>query len=115
MNELITDGQYNIGHLCTTRQCQLGLGQKVAMRWISAHQESTDYTFADLDFESNRFANLLKGLDVLPGEVFFTFLPKMPEQFFAFWGTLKRQAVCGTLFATSAKMPCLTVWGTHGP
>lgn len=99
MNELITDGQYNIGHLCTTRQCQLGRGQKVAMRWISAQQESTDYTFADLDVESNRFANLLKGLDVLPGEVFFTFLPKMPEQFFAFLGTLKRQAVCGTLFS----------------
>ena len=99
MNELITDGQYNIGHLCTTRQCELGRGQKVAMRWISAHQESTDYTFANLDAESNRFANLLDGLGVLPGEVFFTFLPKMPEQFFAFLGTLKRQAVCGTLFS----------------
>ena len=99
MNELIADGQYNIGHLCTTRQCELGRGQKVAMRWISAHQESTDYTFADLDVESNRFANLLDGLGVLPGEVFFTFLPKMPEQFFAFLGTLKRQAVCGTLFS----------------
>ncbi|MHB8122737.1 MAG: AMP-binding protein [Desulfuromonadaceae bacterium] len=99
MNELITDGQYNIGHLCTARQCELGRGQKVALRWISAHQESTDYTFADLDSESNQFANLLDGVGVLPGEVFFTFLPKMPEQFFAFLGTLKRQAVCGTLFS----------------
>jgi acetyl-CoA synthetase len=99
MNELIVNGQYNIGHLCSTRQCQLGRADKVAMRWFSAHLERADYTFADLDRGSNRFANLLDGLGVKPGEVFFTFLPKMPEQFFAFLGTLKRQAVCGTLFS----------------
>jgi acetyl-CoA synthetase len=99
MNELIINGQYNIGHLCSTRQCELGRAEKVAMRWFSSHFERTDYTFADLDEESNRFANLLDRLGVLPGEVFFTFLPKMPEQFFAFLGTLKRQAICGTLFS----------------
>lgn len=99
MNELIVNGQHNIGHLCSTRQCELGRGNKVAMRWLSVQMERTDYTFADLDTESNRFANLLSRLGIKPGEVFFTFLPKMPEQFFAFLGTLKRQAVCGTLFS----------------
>jgi acetyl-CoA synthetase len=99
MDELIIDGQYNIGHLCSTRQCELGNGDKVAMRWISAHMERRDYTFAEIDRESNRFANLLDGLGITPGDVFFTFLPKMPEQFFAFLGTLKRQAICGTLFS----------------
>ncbi len=99
MHELIVNDQYNIGHICSTHQCNLGKGGKVAMRWISAHQESTDFSFADLDGESNRFANVLCNLGLLPGEVFFTFLPKMPEQFFAFLGTLKRQAICGTLFS----------------
>lgn len=99
MNELIIDDQFNIGHLCTTRQCELGRSNKIAMRWINVHQERTDFTFSDLDTESNRFANLLERLGVLPGEVFFTFLPKMPEQFFAFLGALKLQAVCGTLFS----------------
>jgi acetyl-CoA synthetase len=90
---------HNIGYTCTTLQCQRGLAAKTAMRWIDAHGARTDYTFADLDMQSNRFANALTGLGIGKGEVFFTFLPKMPEQFFAFLGTLKTQAVCGTLFS----------------
>ncbi|MDD2365356.1 MAG: AMP-binding protein [Desulfuromonadaceae bacterium] len=99
MNELIVAGQYNIGHICTTHQCKSGLKDKTAMRWVSAHHERTDYTFGDLDAASNRFANLLDTLGVLPGDIFFTFLPKMPEQFFAFLGTLKHRTICGTLFS----------------
>ena len=91
--------QFNIGHICTRRQCDAGLGDKVAMRWLSPTMERTDYTFHDLERESNRFANVLTGLGFTTGEVFFTFLPKMTEQFFSFLGTLKTQVICGTLFA----------------
>jgi len=94
-----TFSHHNIGYTCTTLQCQRGLATKTAMRWIDAHGARTDYTFSDLDLQSNRFANALTGLGIGKGEVFFTFLPKMPEQFFAFLGTLKTQAVCGTLFS----------------
>ena len=97
--ELIEHGQYNIGHICSTLQCSRGLAGKSAMRWIDASGVREDYSFGELDRESNRFANLLKGLGVEPGDVFFTFLPKMPEQFFAFLGALKAQAICGTLFS----------------
>jgi len=69
------------------------------MRWIDAHGARSDYTFGDLDQESNRFANVLTNLGIGKGDIFFTFLPKMQEQFFAFLGTLKTQAVCGTLFS----------------
>jgi len=91
--------QFNIGHLCTKAQCDAGRGEKVAMRWIGPTMERTDYTFSKLELRSNRFANVLTGLGFRPGEIFFTFLPKTPEQFFAFLGTLKAQVVCGTLFA----------------
>jgi acyl-coenzyme A synthetase/AMP-(fatty) acid ligase len=47
--ELLINSQHNIAHICTRRQCDRGLSEKVAMRWISAHQERRDYTFADLD------------------------------------------------------------------
>lgn len=97
--ELITDDQYNIAHICTRRQCDLGRGDKVAMRWIPAHGERCDYNFVDLEKESNRFANVLLGLGFAAGDVFFTFLPKMPEQFFSFLGSLKMQMITGTLFA----------------
>ena len=96
---MIINDQYNIGHICTRQQCDLGRGDKVAMRWISQHMEESDYTFLDLEKGSNRFANALSGLGFAPGEVFFTFLPKMPEQFFAFLGALKLQVIAGTLFS----------------
>ena len=93
------DENYNIGHICTRHQCENGLGEKTAFRWLSAHDDRVDYTFADLDLGSNRFANVLTRLGFAPGEILFTFLPKCPEQFFAFLGALKCRVVCGTLFA----------------
>ncbi len=96
---MIINRQYNNGHICTRQQCDLGRNGKVAMRWIARTMEARDYTFRDLERESNRFANALRGLGFVPGDIFFTFLPKIPEQFFAFLGALKLQAVVGTLFA----------------
>ncbi len=82
MSNLIQREQFNIGHLCTRQQCEAGLGSKVAMRWLSAAMEQIDYTFSDLEQQSNRVANLLIEVGAKPGDVVFTFLPKMPEQFF---------------------------------
>ena len=98
-NELIVDGQYNIGHICTKQQLTAGRGDKVAMRFITPTMEQIDYSFIDLELGSNRFTNVLKGLDFDPGDIFFTFLPKMTEQFFAFLGALKAQVIAGTLFS----------------
>ncbi len=89
----------NIASFCTQMQCQRGLSDKIAMRWIDSHGVRTDYKFRDLETQSNRFANALTTIGIAANNVFFTFLPKMPEQFFAFLGTLKIQAICGTLFS----------------
>jgi acetyl-CoA synthetase len=69
------------------------------MRWLSTTLERRDYTFGELESQSNRFANVLTGLGFTPGDIFFTFLPRMPEQFFAFLGALKGQIIAGTLFS----------------
>ncbi len=105
---------HNIGKICTSVQCARGLSAKTAFRWISAHAERTDYTFGDLDRESNRFANAITSLGVGEGDIFFTFLPKMPEQFFAFLGILKVQAVCGTLFSNFGEDALLDRLGDSG-
>lgn len=89
----------NIGHACTRRQCELGRDGKIAMRFLSPSLEPADFTFADLDRLTNRFANVLERLGIGPGAVLFTFLPKTPEQFVAFLGTLKAGAVAATLFS----------------
>jgi acetyl-CoA synthetase len=98
-SNLVIDNQYNIGHICTRQQCEQGKADKVAMRWVAANQDRQDFSFADLDAESSRFANALATLGISQGDVLFTFLPKMPEQFFAVLGSLKMQLVTGTLFA----------------
>jgi len=111
MNE---DIRYNIGYACSTLQCERGLSNKVAMRWIDAHGSRTDFTFGDLEQQSNRFAHVLTSQGVGKGDIFFTFLPKMPEQFFAFLGTLKTQAVCGTLFSNFGEDALLDRLGDSG-
>ena len=99
MNSIIKNEQYNIGYICTSQQCLEGRGNKVAMRWIDSNLNKADYTFSDLENGSNKFANVLQNRGFAKGDVFFTFLPKSPEQFFAFLGTLKLQAIAGTLFS----------------
>ena len=97
--QIIVNDQYNIGHICTAQQCELGRSEKVAMRWIGASHDRMDYTFRDLDRLSNQFAHVLQGLGFSEGDIVFTFLPKMPEQFVSFLGILKLKAIAGTLFA----------------
>lgn len=100
MSVSITENnQNNIGWICTGHQCETGHGDKVAMRWISSGFERRDYTFGDMDRLSNRFANVLRTLAIEAGEVVFTFLPKAPEQFTAFLGSLKAECITGTLFS----------------
>ena len=99
-NEIIHNGQFNIGHICTKQQCDKGLQEKVAMRFISRALERTDYTFGDIERNSNRFANALLELGLSEGDIVFSFLPKTSEQFFSFLGILKIKAIAGTLFSS---------------
>lgn len=99
MDLVISENNQNTGCLCSTTQCFSGHGNSIAFRWISASLERSDYTFTALDEESNKFANILQQFGFTPGDVFFTFLPKLPEQFFAFLGSLKLQLITGTLFS----------------
>lgn len=113
-SRLVRDNQYNIAHICTCQQCDLGLGDKPAMRWIPAHGEPSDYSFADLDAESSRFANALSSLGFTSGDVLFTLLPKLPEQFFSVLGSLKMQLITGTLFSNFGEEALLDRLGDAG-
>jgi acetyl-CoA synthetase len=104
----------NIGYLCSKRQCEAGLQLKTAFRWIPANESVTEYTFADLEQESSLFANVLHDLNFREGDVFFTFLPKMPEQFFAFLGALKMRLITGTLFSNFGEEALLDRLGESG-
>lgn len=91
--------QYNIAYYCTKHQCLQGNASKIAFRLIDANSNRCDYSFLQLEEESNKVANVLQQLGFAKGDIVFTYLPKMPEQFFAFLGILKIQAIAGTLFS----------------
>ena len=96
---LVKDSQFNIGHICTRQQCELGHSRKLAMKYLGTHDEQASFTFEDLDQQSSRCANVIQDLGFGEGDVFFIFLPKVPEVFFAFLGALKARIIAGTLFS----------------
>jgi acetyl-CoA synthetase len=89
----------NVGDACTWLQCALGRAEKVAFRWVAPGGTRSSCTFADLERESGRAAWALRAAGLAPADVVFTFLPKMPEQFFAFLGGLRARVLMGTLFS----------------
>lgn len=93
----------NIGYTCTGLQCERGYSEKAALRLIAPDLSKTDYSFRQLEAESNKFANALKELGVQKGAKVFIFLPKQAEVFFAFLGILKIEAVAGVLFSNFGK------------
>ncbi|MFA5143715.1 MAG: AMP-binding protein [Candidatus Omnitrophota bacterium] len=99
MERTIGNNQYNVGYICTTLQCEAGRPDKIALRLISPDLTSINYSFSDLDGQSNKFANVLQSLGLSKGDVIFTLLPKMPEHFFVLLGALKLQLIASPLFA----------------
>lgn len=72
---------------------------KVALYWEGEDGTRKKYTFLELSLLSNKFANVLKSFGVERGERVFFFLPRVPELYFGFLGTLKIGAIAGTMFS----------------
>jgi len=72
---------------------------KVALYWEGEKGEKKKFTFLELYFLANQFANFLKSLGVKKSDRVFFFLPRIPELYWGFLGTLKIGAVAGTLFS----------------
>lgn len=89
----------NAAYNAITRHARGRLKNKVALYWHSESDEKEKYTFAELDHLSNKFGNVLKKLGVKKGDRVFFFLPRVPELYLGFLGTLKIGAIAGTLFS----------------
>jgi acetyl-CoA synthetase len=88
--------EQNIGYACTDLRCRQA--DSVAMRWLSSSGAQLEISYRQLAEESSRFANVLQALGLVPGDACFMLLPKIPEVFYAFLGTLKARAVACPLF-----------------
>jgi acetyl-CoA synthetase len=94
----LPDGGLNIAHEALDRHVAAGHGARLAIRFIARDWTRRDFSYAELARHSSRFANVLDGLGVAPGERVFTLAGRVPELYVALFGALKARAVFCPLF-----------------
>ncbi|MBU0460103.1 MAG: acetate--CoA ligase [Nanoarchaeota archaeon] len=88
----------NAAYNAVTRHALSDHANKPALYWENDRGKAKTLTFSELEKLSNKFANVLKKLQIKKGERVFIFLPKVPETYISFLGILKTGAIAGTLF-----------------
>jgi acetyl-CoA synthetase len=94
-----------MGYLAVDRHVAAGRGDRVAIRWLGRRGERREITYRELMAGSNRFANVLRGLGVGPGDTVFALSERVPELYVAALGTLKNRSVFCPLFPAFGPEP----------
>lgn len=90
-------GRINIAHEAIDRHVEEGRGDHTALIY-SDSLRNEEFTFDEMKANSNRFGNVLKNIGVQKGDRVFIFMPRTPEFYFSFLGTIKVGAIVGPLF-----------------
>ncbi|KHO46835.1 MAG: Acyl-coenzyme A synthetase/AMP-(fatty) acid ligase, acetyl-CoA synthetase [archaeon GW2011_AR3] len=97
--DYFANGKLNVAHNAIDRHALTWRKNKVAMYWEGQNGEKEKYTFTELKFLTNKFANVLANLGIQKGDRVFIFLPRIPQLYIAFLGIIKTGAIAGTLFS----------------
>ena len=97
----------NIAHEAVDRQAKSHLKNVVAFRFIHKDRSFRDFTYADLQQQTSKFANVLGKLGVQKGERVFALAGRIPELYIGALGTLKYTAVFCPLFSVFGPEPIL--------
>lgn len=89
----------NIGWYCSDRICQMGKGDKLALKWEGLGGKEKNYTYNDIRQLSNTIGVFLRKLGVQPEERVCLFLDRIPELYIGFIGILKTGAIAQPLFS----------------
>jgi acetyl-CoA synthetase len=104
--EGLPDGHgLNIAHEAVARHANGPLRDHLAIRWLGKKGEIQDYTYADLQALSNRFANVLKSLGIGKGDRVYLLAGRIPELYTTALGTLKNRSVLCPLFSAFGPEP----------
>jgi acetyl-CoA synthetase len=95
----------NIAYEAVDRHARGLRAAHLALRWLGKQGEVRDYSYADLQRLSNRFANVLRGLGIGKGERVFALAGRIPELYIAALGTLKNGSVFCPLFSAFGPEP----------
>ena len=104
----LPDGKgLNIAHEAVVRHAAGPRRDHLALRWLGMDGAVADFTYGDMDRLSNRFANVLKQLNLIKGDRVFVLAGRIPELYIAALGTLKHGSVFCPLFSAFGPEP---VW-----
>lgn len=107
--ERLLDGlpgnKLNIAFEAVDRHVAHGRGDTTALRWISKNGSRLDVSYAELQRETNRFANVLGELGIARGDRVYSLLGRVPELYVAALGTLKYGAVFCPMFSAFGPEP----------
>ncbi|GBC61497.1 acetate--CoA ligase [Desulfonema ishimotonii] len=95
----------NIAHEAVDRHADGPLRDCVAIRWLSPDDTVREFTYAHLKRLTNRFANLLKTLDIQRGDRICTLCDRIPDLYIAALGTFKYGGVFCPLFSAFGPEP----------
>jgi len=95
----------NIAYEAVDRHAQGQRAHQVALRWLGAEGAVREFTYIDLQEQSNRFANVLQQLQVGKGDRVFVLAGRIPELYIAALGTLKNTSVFCPLFSAFGPEP----------
>jgi acetyl-CoA synthetase len=95
----------NIAHEAVDRHADGGLRDHRAIRFLPIDGSPRDFTYGDLKRLSNRFANVLRNLDVGRDDTVCLLCGRIPELYWGALGTLKNGSVLCPLFSAFGPDP----------
>ena len=98
----------NIAYEAVDRHAVGARADHLALRWLGRGGELRDFTYGDLGRETSRFANVLQGLGLGPGDLLGGLAGRIPELYIGALGTLKHRSVFSPLFSAFGPEPIRT-------
>ncbi len=95
----------NIADLAIDRHAEGPLADRVALHCVGRDGSAVQFRFRELRDQTNRFANLLRRLQVGENERVFALTGRIPELYVAALGTLKNKSVFCPLFSAFGPGP----------
>lgn len=95
----------NLADLAVDRHAQGPLADRIGFRCLGRDGSVRDLSFRELREQTNRFANVLRGLSVDAGDRVFALTGRIPAHYIAALGTLKNRTVFCPLFSAFGPQP----------
>ncbi len=92
-------GKLNMCHNCVDRHVTTRKKNRAAILWENERGESRILTYRELQFQVNKFANVLKTLGVKKGDTVIIYMPMIPELPIAMLACAKIGAIHSVVFA----------------